>query len=92
MTACRVIVRGKVQGVGFRWFVRERARRLGLAGRVRNNPDGSVEVEASGDATGIETLLAALRVGPAGADVQGLETLAPMTDGAMLPTPFTIER
>ena len=45
-----VVVRGRVQGVGFRWFVREAARALGLAGWVRNRPDGSVEVAAEGDA------------------------------------------
>jgi acylphosphatase len=88
----RVVVRGTVQGVGFRWFVRETARRLGLAGRVCNRPDGTVEVEAEGDGAAIETLLAQLRVGPPGAHVMGLEMLDPIPDGASLPTPFAIDR
>ena len=44
-----VVVSGRVQGVGFRWFVREAAIALDLAGWVRNRPDGSVEVAADGD-------------------------------------------
>ena len=89
---CHVVVRGRVQGVGFRWFVRERARSLGLAGCVSNRPDGSVEVEAEGDPAGIDSLLGSLRVGPAGAQVDGLETLAPPDATAMLPKPFAIEK
>src|SRR5262249_61105815 len=46
--ARRFIVRGRVQGVGFRWFVEREAHMLGLGGWVRNNPDGSVEVLAMG--------------------------------------------
>ena len=45
MLCRRYIVRGRVQGVGFRWFVQREAQILGLAGWVRNNPDGSVEID-----------------------------------------------
>lgn len=89
---CRVVVRGKVQGVGFRWFVRERARVLGLAGCVCNRSDGSVEVQAEGDQAAIDSLLGSLRAGPNGAQVLGLEMLAPAGDDAILPSPFAIER
>ena len=89
---CRVVVRGRVQGVGFRWFVREHARTLGLAGRVCNRPDGGVEVEAEGDQPAIDSLLGFLRGGPRGAEVLGLEMLAPATGDVIFPSPFTIER
>ena len=69
MSELHVRVTGIVQGVGFRWFVRERARRLGLSGWVRNLSDGSVEVVASGDAHQLEFLMGELRRGPAGARV-----------------------
>ena len=46
--ARRFLVRGRVQGVGFRWFVEREAHMLGIAGWVRNNSDGSVEVMAQG--------------------------------------------
>jgi acylphosphatase len=68
-----VRVTGIVQGVGFRWFVRERARRLGLAGWVRNLSDGSVEVAASGDPHQLELLRGELRRGPNGAHVDGIQ-------------------
>ena len=51
-TRIHLRIRGKVQGVGFRWFVREQARRCDLAGWVRNNPDGSVELAARGEMAG----------------------------------------
>ncbi|HEV7669997.1 MAG TPA: acylphosphatase [Thermoanaerobaculia bacterium] len=47
-SAARFVVTGRVQGVGFRFFVRTLARELGLAGRVRNRQDGAVEIEATG--------------------------------------------
>jgi acylphosphatase len=75
-----VAVRGRVQGVGFRWFVRERARRLGLAGWVRNQHDGSVEVAARGAADALRALEAALREGPDGAYVMSIDELPPATD------------
>ncbi|MEX2180120.1 MAG: acylphosphatase [Gemmatimonadaceae bacterium] len=75
MSQLHVRVVGVVQGVGFRWFVRERARRLGLSGWVRNRTDGSVEVLAAGDAEQLELLRGELRRGPDGAVVQALEAM-----------------
>ena len=77
MSDLHVRVTGLVQGVGFRWFVRERARRLGLAGWVRNLPDGSVEVLAAGDAGQLDLLRGELRKGPRGASVDALVELGP---------------
>ncbi|WP_144299486.1 acylphosphatase [Elioraea rosea] len=62
--ARRFIVSGRVQGVGFRAFVVDAARRGGVAGWVRNLPDGRVEVFAEGPAGAIETLAEACRRGP----------------------------
>lgn len=69
----RFRVTGRVQGVGFRYFVRARARALGLAGRVRNLGDGSVEVEAAGETTALAGLRQALRDGPPGSRVEQVE-------------------
>jgi acylphosphatase len=71
--AIRFRVTGRVQGVGFRYFVRTRARALGLAGRVRNLHDGSVEVEAAGEPTALAGLGQALRDGPPGSRVEDVE-------------------
>ena len=65
----RVIVRGTVQGVGFRAFTEREARRLGLDGWVRNRRDGTVEAVLSGEAAAVERMLLALGVGPPGAAV-----------------------
>ena len=54
-------VRGEVQGVGFRWWVRSRALELGLVGRATNLPDGRVEVVAEGPESSVTALLDALR-------------------------------
>lgn len=89
LTRC-FLVRGLVQGVGFRWFVREEARRRGLTGCVRNLPDGSVEVVVRGPQPVIGELEEALARGPAGARVDRLEELR-TTDRAALPDPFRIE-
>lgn len=61
------VVTGVVQGVGFRWFTRSEARRLGLRGWVRNRPDGSVQVLAQGPRDAVDRLEDALRRGPPGA-------------------------
>lgn len=84
------VVRGRVQGVGFRWFVREEARKLGLAGCVANRRDGTVEVEAEGPAEAIASLERVLERGPEHAVVDGVDSLPP-TD-AVLQHPFTISR
>lgn len=68
-----VSVRGRVQGVGFRWFVREQARGLGLTGWVRNTPDGAVEVLAVGKDDALRKLRALLGSGPSGARVSHIE-------------------
>ena len=63
----RVVIRGRVQGVFFRVETRERARSLGLAGWVRNNPDGTVEAVFQGDRDRVDSMLAWCRRGPAAA-------------------------
>lgn len=69
----RVIVRGMVQGVGFRANTRAQAGRLALTGFARNLPDGSVEVEAEGPAAGVGELLRWLCTGPPSAEVSSIE-------------------
>jgi acylphosphatase len=69
MRAVRIVVTGRVQGVGFRDFVKRRAGELGLAGWVRNRPDGSVEAEAVGREAALLRFVEALRVGPGHARV-----------------------
>jgi acylphosphatase len=69
MTAKHVIVTGRVQGVSFRAWTRERAQERGVSGWVRNRPDGSVEAVISGSGEAVETLIAALHTGPPAANV-----------------------
>jgi acylphosphatase len=71
--AFRLWLSGRVQGVGFRWFTRQAARELGLTGRVRNLPDGRVEVEVAGGSEPLDAFRERLRQGPQGARVTGLE-------------------
>ena len=71
--ARRYLVRGRVQGVGFRWFVEREAHILGLAGWVRNNADGAVEVLAQGTREQLSRLCDRLRQGPRAARVDDVE-------------------
>jgi acylphosphatase len=89
-----VIVRGRVQGVGFRWFVREEARRRDLAGWVQNRPDGGVEVAAAGPDAALDAFEAQLRIGPSGAQVTQLESIVDSTNesSVALAKPFAILR
>jgi acylphosphatase len=75
MQARRYIVRGRVQGVGFRWFVDSEARQLGLSGWVRNNVDGTVEVLAMGNEVQLANLREKLQRGPRAARVDEVQVL-----------------
>ncbi|HET9837837.1 MAG TPA: acylphosphatase [Candidatus Angelobacter sp.] len=75
MIAKRYIVRGRVQGVGFRWFVDHEARALGLAGWVRNNIDGTVEALAIGTPDQHHAFSSKLRQGPRAARVDEVAEL-----------------
>jgi acylphosphatase len=66
------LVRGRVQGVGFRWFVHREAAELGLRGWVRNTDNGEVEVVASGDAETLAELRAEIKKGSRGSRVDGV--------------------
>lgn len=68
-----VVVSGRVQGVGFRWFVRREARALDLEGWVRNEPDGSVRIEAEGPRPALESLAGQVEKGPSGSRVDAVE-------------------
>jgi acylphosphatase len=72
--ARRFMVRGRVQGVGFRYFAEEMARLEAVNGFVRNLPDGRVEVLAEGDADAVLRFERAIRRGPVGARVEDVET------------------
>ena len=73
--------------MGFRWWVRAEAQRLGVRGIVRNRRDGSVEVVLAGAAQAVEDMCARLRIGPPGDRVDGVEELPPPKD---LPENFEI--
>ena len=69
----QIVVRGRVQGVGYRAFAVRVGTRYGLFGGVRNLDDGRVELDVEGTRTAIEALLHELKVGPPGAHVTGVE-------------------
>jgi len=77
-----VIVRGHVQGVGFRWFVQSRSEAAGLTGWVRNLPDGAVEAQLEGDSNAIERVIEALRRGPPRSKVTAVERAPCATQNA----------
>ncbi len=83
-TRVRVRVVGRVQGVGFRYFVRSRAHALGLRGWVRNEDDGSVVFIAEGSADHVDALLQTVSTGPRGARVDHV-TAEPVTITEALP-------
>ena len=90
MTTKKFVVSGRVQGVGFRYFIVREAEALGLAGWVRNLPDGRVEVLASGEEGPVDALEGRLWQGPPHAHVGGVETSAAEPSGTaefrVLPT------
>lgn len=76
MKRLRVRVRGFVQGVGFRYELRARARSLGVAGSARNLPDGSVEATFEGADEAVASMVEWCRKGPRGARVDDVEVAA----------------
>lgn len=79
-----ISISGRVQGVGYRQWLRGRALTAGVSGWVRNCPDGTVEAVLSGPAESVERLVSEARQGPRGADVEQvrrLETAPPRLDG-----------
>jgi acylphosphatase len=72
-TRVHVVVRGRVQGVSFRVLTRDRARTRGIAGYVRNRPDGAVEAVFEGAEEAVASLLEWCKRGPAGAAVESVE-------------------
>ncbi len=96
MIRLHVFVRGRVQGVGYRYWTAQRAETLGLSGFVRNRRDGAVEALLIGPAGDVAEMIEAMREGPPSANVTALEqadataeTLALQRPGerfAMLPT------
>lgn len=90
MARVRLIVSGRVQGVGYRWFARGQARALGVRGWVRNLSDGGVELAAAADDEVLARFIEQLRIGPPGANVASVRELG--DPGEDLPDPFTIHR
>lgn len=76
MRSVRVVVRGRVQGVGFRWFARDAAEQHGVTGWVRNRADGTVEAELHGRANAVHAVLDLLRSGPPHARVDDVAATA----------------
>lgn len=85
-----VIITGRVQGVGFRYFVARTARALGLKGAVCNRSNGSVMVIAEGDAHEMGELMAALRTGPSGAQVIDIQIKDKPVTGNLAPFTITV--
>lgn len=69
----RWLVRGRVQGVGYRWFLLRQAERVGIRGFARNLPDGNVEVVGQGSVAALAEFAQALVAGPPGASVEAVE-------------------
>lgn len=85
----RILVSGRVQGVHFRVSLRREAEALGLAGWVRNLPDGRVEAVAEGEPAAVEALVGWCRRGPEGAVVAGVEATPEPEEGL---TAFGVRR
>lgn len=91
MESIHLEIRGRVQGVGFRWFVMEIARELGLAGWVKNRPDGVVEIAAAGKPEALTKLEIAVTRGPRGATIEEVRNLGAVAADS-LEVPFGIVR
>lgn len=83
MVTVQLRIRGTVQGVGYRYALRQEALRLGTHGWVRNRADGSVEALFQGEKTAVEALIAWARTGPPAAHVTELEAVAATPQDAL---------
>jgi acylphosphatase len=82
MRRVHLLVRGDVQGVGFRYTMRLQARTLGTAGWVRNRADGSVDAEVEGSPSQVDEMLAWVAEGPPGSRVDAVDLSEVATTGA----------
>ncbi len=73
MPRAHLVIRGRVQGVGFRWYLMHEAQALGLTGEARNRYDGAVEAEAEGPRDALERFVEAAREGPSAAYVEAVD-------------------
>ena len=89
-SAAYVLVAGRVQGVGYRWFVRSHAESLGLTGWARNRREGTVELEVFGARSKIEQLTQRLREGPPASDVSEVTVHWMPSNEGQAPTRFEI--
>jgi acylphosphatase len=92
MTRRHVIIRGRVQGVGFRAWTEHVALQRSLTGWVRNRRDGSVEAVFAGEANAVEAMLADCRRGPAGARVDQVDEQRDGDGGGDMPDPLQVGR
>jgi acylphosphatase len=83
MKALRLVIHGRVQGVGYRYAMVEAASGLRIAGWVRNRRDGTVEAFVQGDAAAVEAALAWCRSGPRGARVEDVEAFPAAPDSTI---------
>ncbi|MEO5589902.1 MAG: acylphosphatase [Gemmatimonadaceae bacterium] len=90
MATVHLRVSGRVQGVGFRWFVGTAARQLGLTGWVQNMADGTVEIAASGPSDRLEELRRRVHTGPPAAKVTSVSDLEAIA--GELDNPFSMRR
>ena len=81
MATIHLEIAGRVQGVGFRWFARQTARRLGIDGWAVNTPQGTVEIVAKGELEALKQLEGAVAQGPSGAIVKSVSELAEISEG-----------
>lgn len=88
MPGVHLLVSGRVQGVGFRWFVRVTGRSLQLSGWVKNRPDGTVEIAAEGSQDRLDRMKEQVRSGPNGAAVSDVRELEPVS--GPLDFPFAV--
>ncbi|MEO6331243.1 MAG: acylphosphatase [Gemmatimonadaceae bacterium] len=80
MATTHIEVAGRVQGVGFRWFVRQQARRLGIDGWAVNTRTGTVEIVAKGEPAALKQLESAVGQGPSGAIVKSVTELTAISE------------